>query len=889
MSKRRSAHTETKVSPTDILLPQEERETETTPFLVVGIGASAGGLAAFEAFFSGAPSDGNPDMAFVLVQHLAPEHTSILSEIIRKYTTMDVFEVSDGIKVQRNCVYVIPPAYDMAYLNGTLQLLEPAAEHGKRLAIDFFFQSLAQDQQERSIGIILSGTGSDGTLGIQAIKDAGGIVLAQAPETTEYNGMPNSAIATDLVDYILPPEAMIQKLITLSSNIDGGEESLIAASKNMLDKIFVLLRAKSGHDFSQYKPNTIFRRIERRMAIRQIESISEYVKFLQQIPEELEELFHDLLIGVTSFFRDTEAFLSLQEKTIPTLFALKPQGSVIRVWTAGCSTGEEAYSIAILLREYLEKQKLNYSVQLFATDIDSLAITQARAGFYPLSIATNVSPQRLERFFTLEADGSGYRIHKNIRDMLIFSEQNIIKDPPFSKIDLISCRNLMIYFSSPLQKRLIPLFHYALNPGGILFLGSSESIGEYNDLFSVEDSKSKIFKRKETQYDTTKTIGRIVPTTTAIRSTSMQNSTKTNASPKLPLREITEQALLKQLNLTAALINPQGDILYLHGRTGTYLELPSGEMGVNNILKMAKDSLRRELTMALQKAITTKELVRRVGVQIQQNEYVKNVDLTVRAVSSNSAVSIDSPLYLVTLEESALGIKGDSSASTETKESDPLGHIAALQQELKIQEEFLQAANDKLEATIEELQASNEEMQSLNEELQSTNEELETSKEELQSMNEELSTVNAELQTKVTDLSHANNDMNNLLSGTGIGTLFVDINLNILRYTRDVTRTINLIKSDIGRPIGHIVSNLVGYNRLVEDIHNVLDTLTSKEIEVQTIEGLWFTMRIQPYRTLNNVIEGAVISFVDITETVHIREALRKANEMLHGNANDAQ
>lgn len=888
MSKHRSSHKETTISSANILLPQEERENQSTHFLVVGIGASAGGLAAFEAFFSGVPSDGNPDMAFVLVQHLAPEHDSILSEIIRKYTTMDVFEVSDGIRVQRNCVYVIPPAYDIAYLNGTLQLLEPTAEHGKRLPIDFFFQTLAQDQHERSIGVILSGTGSDGTQGIQAIKDAGGIVFAQAPETTEYNGMPSSAIATDLVDYILPPEAMVQQLVTLAANIDGGENSLIAASKNMLDKIFVLLRAKSGHDFSQYKPNTIFRRIERRMGIRQIESISEYVKFLQQIPEELDELFHDLLIGVTSFFRDPESFLSLEERIIPDIFALKPQGSVIRVWTTGCSTGEEAYSIAILLREYMEKQKSNYTVQLFATDIDSHAIADARAGFYPLTIATNVSPQRLERFFTLEADGSGYRIHKNIRDMLIFSEQNIIKDPPFSKIDLISCRNLMIYFGSTLQKRLIPLFHYALNPGGILFLGSSESIGEFNDLFSVEDSKSKIFKRKETQYDTIKTIGRIVPTTTAIRSVSVQNSTKVNVSPKLPLREITEQALLKQLNLTAVLINSQGNILYLHGRTGTYLELPSGEIGVNNILKMAKDSLRRELTMALQKAITTKEVVRRAGVHIQQNDYVKNVDLTVRAVSSASTLLIDSPLYLVTFEESALGIKGNSGTSAKIKESDPLGRIAALQQELEIQEEFLQAANDKLEATIEELQASNEEMQSLNEELQSTNEELETSKEELQSMNEELSTVNAELQTKVTDLSHANNDMNNLLSGTGIGTVFVDINLNILRYTRDVTRTINLIKSDIGRPIGHIVSNLVGYNRLVEDIHNVLDTLTSQEIEVQTIDGLWFTMRIQPYRTLNNVIEGAVISFVDITETVHIREALRKANEILHDNANDA-
>jgi two-component system CheB/CheR fusion protein len=887
MSKHRSTHSIKKPSPTDSHLPQEESEIHETHFLVVGIGASAGGLAAFEAFFGGLPSDSNPDMAFVLVQHLAPEHTSILAEIIRKYTKMDVFEVSDGIRVERNCVYVIPPAFDMAYINGTLQLLEPTESHGKHLPIDFFFQTLAQDQREHAIGVILSGTGSDGTQGMQAIKDAGGIVLVQAPETTEYNGMPNSAIATDLVDYILPPEAMMQQLITLSNDIYNSKNPLVPASKNMVDKIFVLLRAKSGHDFSQYKPNTIHRRIERRMGLLGIEAISDYVKFLQHNPDELDGLFHDLLIGVTSFFRDPDAFLTLNEKIIPDLFALKPQGSVIRVWTTGCSTGEEAYSIAILLREYMEKHKLNYSIQLFATDIDAHAIAIARAGLYPLSITTDISPKRLERFFTLEADGSGYRIHKNIRDILIFSEQNIIKDPPFSKIDLISCRNLLIYLGAPLQKRLIPLFHYALNPQGILFLGSSESIGEFNDLFGVVDQKSKLFKRKETPYNMTKTIGRIVPTTKAIRPVSVQNSDKMHPLPKLPLREITEQALLKQLNMSAALINAQGDILYLHGKTGTYLELPSGETGVNNVLKMARETLRRELTMALQKAVVNKEIVRRQGLPIEQNGYPKTVDLSVRPVSS--ALSIDSPLYLITFEETNTDIKTNSGVIAGTKENDPLGHIASLQQELQAQEEYLQAANDKLESTIEELQSTNEEMQSLNEELQSTNEELETSKEELQSMNEELSTVNAELQAKVTDLSHANNDMNNLLSGTGIGTVFVDINLNILRYTRDVTRIINLISSDVGRPIGHVVSNLVGYDRLVSDIHNVLDTLIPQEIEVQTIEGMWYTMRIQPYRTLNNVIEGAVISFVDITETVHIREALRKANERLNHDANDKQ
>lgn len=694
MIKQKIAKDQTDPVHTDSLPPQEESELHDTPFLVVGIGASAGGLAAFESFFSGITSD--PDMAFVLVQHLAPEHSSILTEIIRKYTKMEVFEVTDGIRVQRNCVYVIPPAFDMAYLNGTLQLLEPSEPHGKRLPIDFFFQTLAQDQHEYAVGVILSGTGSDGTQGIQRIKDEGGIVLVQAPETTEYNGMPNSAIATDLVDYILPPEIMIQQLIAFSEHIKKSEKDLIPASKNMLDKIFILVRAQSGHDFSQYKPNTIYRRIERRMGIRQIEAISSYVKFLQQNADEVDALFHDLLIGVTNFFRDPEAFLSLKEKIIPKLFTRKPQGSIIRVWTTGCSTGEEAYSIAILLREYMEELKLNYTIQLFATDIDSHAITLARAGLYPVSIAANVSAQRLERFFILEADGSGYRVHKNIRDMLIFSEQNVIKDPPFSKLDLISCRNLMIYLGAPLQKRLIPLFHYALNPEGTLFLGSSESIGEFSDLFTIVDQKSKIFQRKETQLSTSKTINRIIPKTTTLRPVSVQNSHKTDISPKLPLREITEQALLKQLNVTAALINTQGDILYLHGQSGIYLELPSGEIGVNNILKMAREGLRRELGMALQKVIHNKEIVRHQGLQIQQNGYTKNVNLTIRPLPSTT--SIDCPLYLVTLEE--MPIETELIVKADLNKSDPYGYIAALKQELQTQEEFLKAANDKLETTI---------------------------------------------------------------------------------------------------------------------------------------------------------------------------------------------
>ena len=490
-------------------------------FPIVGIGASAGGLAAFEAFFSGMPADTDPGMAFVLVQHLAPDHKSILTDLIRRYTRMQVFEVEDGMVVQPNCAYIIPPNRDMAFLNGTLQLLEPAAPRGQRLPIDFFFRSLAQDQRERAICIVLSGTGSDGTLGVRAIKGEGGMVMAQNPASTEYDGMPRSAIATGLVDYELPPAEMPAQLIAYVAHAFGKPPRPATApapkAENALKKIFILLRAQTGHDFSQYKPSTIHRRIERRMAVHQIETMDGYVKYLQQTPAEVEALFRDLLIGVTSFFRDPEAFKALEEQVIPKLFAGKPAGAVIRVWSPGCSTGEEAYSIAILLQERMEALKQSFKVQVFATDIDSQAIATARAGLYPASIAADISPERLARFFTAEPDGSAYRIHKGIRDMLVFSEQDVIKDPPFSKLDLISCRNLLIYMGGDLQKKLIPLFHYALNPGGFLFLGTSETVGEFGDLFAALDRKSKLYQRKEDIHGAQRAaLGRFLPPVTAL-------------------------------------------------------------------------------------------------------------------------------------------------------------------------------------------------------------------------------------------------------------------------------------------------------------------------------------------------------------------------------------
>jgi two-component system CheB/CheR fusion protein len=855
-------------------------------FPIVGIGASAGGLAAFEAFFSGMPLDADPDMAFVVVQHLAPDHKSILTDLIQRCTRMQVFEVEDGMTVQPNCVYIIPPNRDMAFLHGCLHLLEPSAPRGQRLPVDFLFRSLAQDQCERSIGIVLSGTGSDGTLGVRAIKDVGGMVIVQTPASSEFDGMPRSALATGKADYELAPAEMATPLMAYAVHAFGKLPQIAdpdaPKAEHALKKIFVLLRAQTGHDFSQYKPSTINRRIERRLAVHQIDGIASYVKYLQQTPTEVEALFRDLLIGVTNFFRDPDIFKELEEQIIPKLFDGRATGSPVRVWSTGCSTGEEAYSIAILLQEYMDGHQQSYPAQVFATDIDSRAIATARAGFYPAGIAADISPQRLARFFTPEPDGIGYRVVKGIRDMLVFSEQDVLKDPPFSRLDLLSCRNLLIYMDADLQKRLIPLFHYALNPGGMLFLGSSEGIGDFHDLFTVLDRKAKLYQRKPDVHGLARASPiRFMTPMDLTYTAPAASDTKTAFPAKLPLRELTEQALLKQVAPPSALVNRQGDILYLHGRTGNYLEPASGEAGINNILKMARDGLRPDLASALRKAVSTQETVHVPGLRVQSHGHFTAVNLSVCPVSVGAAATAESSLYLVLLQEAPApdaaarpvplpGVGGDADA-----------RIAALHHELRIKDEYLQTSHEELETSNEELKSSNEEMQSVNEELQSTNEELETSKEELQSVNEELATVNSELQTKVLDLSRANNDMNNLLAGTGIATVFVNHDLRILRFTPAVTQIINLIQTDVGRPVGHIVANLVGYDRLAADAQAVLDTLVPKDVEVQTVAGKSYMMRIQPYRTLENMIEGAVLSFLDITDMVKTRETLHKANELL--------
>ena len=878
-------------------------------FPVVGVGASAGGLAAFEAFFSGMPVGTLPGMAFVLVQHLAPDHTSVLAELVGRYTLMTVVQVEDGMTVKPNHVYIIPPNHDMALLNNTLHLLEPGAPRGHRLPIDYFFRSLAQDQHDRAIAVVLSGTGSDGTQGARAVKAEAGMVMVQSAESAEFDGMPRSVLAAGIADYELEPAAMLPQLIAYVSqafeNRSISEDHIEPKSAAAMKKIFVLLRSQMGHDFSQYKPSTICRRIERRMAVQHIDDLQDYVKYLQKSPDEVEALFRDMLIGVTSFFRDPDVFEFFEKNIIPTLFQNKTDATdLVRVWVSGCSTGQEAYSIAILIREFLEDTKSLCSVQIFATDLDSRAIATARAGVYPLSIESDMTPNRLSRFFTLESDSGAYRIHKIVREMLVFSEHDLIKDPPFSKLDLISCRNLLIYLNSDLQNKLIPLFHFALNQNGVLMLGTSEGIGDFGGLFKILDRKAKLFQRQSGyQLNQSKLSTQNSPSTLPALHSSASRSVVTGIpeiTSKPSFREILEKSLMRLVTHSAVLVNAQGDILYLHGRTGAYLELTPGESSVNNVLKMAREGLQQELKKTLTRVVLTQETNTVAGILVRTNGHFVRVDLSVAPVDTKPAVvplveHKSTSLYLITLKE-ATGPEDPKSGplhagmapananglnSSPAIVSDSEDRISALLEELQTRDEYLQSAREELESSNEELKSSNEEMQSVNEEMQSTNEELETSKEELQSVNEELATVNAELQAKVDDLSHLNNDMNNLLSGTGIATIFVDHQLRILRFTPAACSIINLIASDVGRPVAHTVTNLVGYDQLVHDAQNVLDTLVTKVIDVQSKDEKWYTMRMQPYRTIDNVIEGAVINFVEITSLKRTQAELESGKASL--------
>jgi len=871
---KKTTHAASTEKPELALLPNAvPASPERSELPVVGLGASAGGLLAFEQFFSAMPDSVGSGLAFVLVQHLNPEHPSILGEIIQKYTSLDVCEATDGMPILPGRIHVIPPNHDMALVNGTLQLLDVPKARRDRRPIDFFFRSLALDRQDRAICIVLSGTGSDGTEGLRAVKAEGGMGLVQAPESAEFDGMPRSAIATRLADCVIAPcemPAKIHAYVTQAFRLGPDESKEFEKS---LKKICYLVHSHTGHDFSLYKKASLMRRIERRMACQQIAKMENYVRYLQENPDEVNLLFKDLLISVSRFFRDPEAFAELEKTVISKLFTSRAKEGPIRVWVPGCATGEEAYSIAILLKEKAEELKKDVLAQVFATDIDLAAIEHARAGVYPATVSNDISSDRLARFFTRESDGVSLRINKNIRDLLIFSAQDVIKDPPFSKLDLISCRNLLIYMEPALQKRVLPLFHFALNPGGILFLGTSETVGDSCPHFSTLDRKAKIYQRADNGGAIRRPVFEHILASLPTGKTSPHPLTsRKGGKERLAGRELTERALLLAFPLCALLVTARGDIIYLHGRSGHYLEPSPGNAGMN-VLTMARTGLRRDLSIALHKAVSGKAPVSINGLRVKTNGDFSTVNLTVRPLDKELAG--EEPLFLVILEERSAHEEVKPAESPKKKSrSGSTELIEALQAELRAKEEFLQSSN-------EELKAANEEMQSTNEEMQSTNEELETSKEEMQSLNEELITLNAELQTKVLDLSKSNNDMSNLMAATGIGMIFVDHDQRIQRFTPPATQIINLIPSDIGRPVGHLVSNLDGYPSLVQDIQEVLDTLVPKEIEVRTASNVWFLLGIRPYRTLENVIEGAVITFTEI-DTIKEARASIKESAALH-------
>ena len=713
------------------------------------------------------------------------------------------------------------------------------------------------------------------------------MVMAQTPASTEYDGMPRNAIGTGLVDYELLPAEMPAAIVAYVGRTQGRPSRPAlppAPTESVMKKIFVLLRAQTGHDFSQYKPSTLERRVARRMAVHQIEAIDGYLKFLQRTPAEVEALFRDLLIGVTNFFRDPEAFKALEENVIPKLFAGKPAGATIRVWSSGCSTGEEAYSLAMLLAESEKSMSPHGKVQVFATDIDSQAIAIARAGVYPASIAADLSPERLSRFFSAEPSGDTFRVHKGLRDMLVFSEQDVIKDPPFSKLDLISCRNLLIYMGTDLQKKLMPLSHYALNPGGFLFLGTSETIGEHDDLFTVVDRKLKIYQRREDFHGARRAVlGRFPLAVTGADVALPPAAGKKRHPAKLPLRALTEHALLQQLVQVGALVDGRGDIFYLHGRTGLYLEPTPGEAGISNILKMAREGLRHELTAALHKAAANKEIVRTPGLRVKTNGDFTAVNLTVRPVEAGSGTT--TPLFLVILEEAPFfdpeqvrrDLIPDAVAGTADFDADADARIAALRQKLQAKEEYLQSTNEELKPPTRN---SSRRTRRCSRSTRNCSRPTRNWKPPRRNCNPSMRNWPRSMPScrpRFADLSRANNDMNNLMAGTGIGTVFVNHGLRILRFTPTATRIINLIAGDVGRPVNHIVSNLVGYDGLAADTKAVLDTLIPNEMEVQTKAGAWYTMRIQPYRTLDNVIEGAVITFVDINERKQVETAVRES------------
>jgi two-component system CheB/CheR fusion protein len=837
---------------------QAVESAEMTP--VVGIGASAGGLDPISEFLGSLPPTSG--YAYVVVQHLDPTRKGLLAELLQRVTVLPVCEVAHGMLIQADHIYVIPPNSDLGFDGARFAVLPARGERGHRFPINNFFQALAEHGRETAVGVVLSGMGVDGTAGLSAIRVLGGLTLAQQPGSARFDPMPCSAIAADVVDIVALPAELARRVSAWRGPRGAQPPRQTVAHQDALQQLFHLLMKQTGADFSDYKLSTVMRRIDRRLKLRQCSSLSEYIGFMCDNPGEVELLFKELLIGVTQFFRDPKVWDALMATAVPQLLAAHPDGATFKAWVPACSTGEEAYSLAIAFSDTVARLRptARYTLQIFATDLDEDAINRARKGVFAASIAEHVDAERLKRYF-VPAENGGHRVRKTVRDTIIFARQNVISDPPFTKLDLLCCRNLLIYFTAKLQDQLIPLFHYALKDGGMLMLGSADTPGHFSDLFRPMAGGGRIYQRIDAS---TSRVANYFPTrvnSSLILATSQANHTTMNAN----LQSQVDQTLLRTHTPAAVLLNVNGDILYIHGRTGAYLEPAAGKANWN-IHAMARDSLRHELADLLKRASQGGGMLAVRGL-VECDEHGKPrqaVDLTAEAMSADGGLA---GTVLLTFSTVPLPPQ-----KRRARSSNPM--VLELEQQLAQARLEIQAVRDEMQASREELKSANEELQSTNEELQSTNEELTTSKEEMQSLNEELHTVNAELQSKVDDLSLVNGDMKNLLNSTDVATIFLDDALRIRRFTDRSMQIYKLIPADVNRPLSNIANDLQ-YPELEADAQEVLRTLVFSERQIPTRGGDWYTVRIMPYRTVENVIDGVVVTFINITESKMLEARLR--------------
>lgn len=820
-------------------------------FPIVGIGASAGGLEALEKFFSHVPS--HLDAAFIVIQHLDPNYKGMMPELLQRVTAMTVFQAKNGMKVKPDCVYVNPPNKELSIKHSTLYLLDPVAPRGLRLPIDAFFCSLAEDRHGQAIGVMLSGMGSDGTQGLRVIKEKSGLVLAQDPADTRYDSMPRSVIDAGLADIIGMAAELPQHIITHLQHLQKdtlarSEAILEDASLSGLGKITALVLAQTGNDFSLYKKSTLYRRIERRMALHQLDHIDAYVGYLRENPQEQDLLFKELLIGATGFFRDPLVWEYLKTEAIPALLANYPEGQALRAWVPGCSTGEEAYTLAMVFIEAIEQAnpRARYTLQIFATDLNADAIAHARQGFYAAHSTADVSLKRLGRYFN--AENNGYRVRNELREMIIFAPQNIISDPPFTRLDILSCRNLLIYFSAELQEKLLPLFHYALNPNGLLLLGTAESAGNYDHLFRPLDAKIRLYCRIKSSLAPPELD---FPHKRFVAAPSAGQAADDAGQPA-NMKQLMDNLLLAHYTPAAVLVDAEGDLLYVSGHTGKYLEPSAGKVNLN-IHAMARDGLRQALTGSIRMALQNNTVVHLNGLQIAGENSTHTINVTVQAIGPLSA-----------LHGKALIVFTDVAAARTRKRSAKHPQLEALQQ-----------ARQEIQTLREEMRFLQDELKISQENRKCADQDMLISREEMQSMNEEILTVNTELQAKLDALQWINNDMQNLLNSTEIATVFLTNKLHLRRFTDHTTQIFRLRPQDLGRPLSDISTDL-DYPLLQQDAIEVLRTLVVSDKQIQTHDGRWFDVRIMPYRTTDSIIDGLVITFINISLAKNLELALNE-------------